>query len=1332
MRLQGKYQYGSESYFVFCNVTKTTKAYYVYTHVAIEDRISYELGKDLKYPIVDELIDLYAVADNTKYFLGGLKITSGVKFSCCGNYESVQKILECIKFAERYHFAKDDHYSSKEQELGEIVTIFNGNDSTLSFEYEKRNSEYCKLNIVHGQEMLTLTTSLFFPRIRDFKFEELPDASLESVTKAVFKTIHYEDLEKVLDMSWYKKDGELKKHYHAVHTIAEFEDMFSKMMEAACKTDKLIVALDTETTGVVVYNLAKDNPALSRCVEISISWADNEAYCIFTKMDYLQSMSAEYVFKRLATIFTEERGDITVTWNNGKRTEVFSRDRFHLVGQNFPFDRRVSKVECGKLWFDDDTLNMGFNIDPRVVRGNVKLKNMTRRIFHHETPELTDVLGKGNEAMYRLLEDEEVACIYAGADADYTRLLWFVLKDMLGKKMYHMYHKQDVRMLNILADSEYEGLRVIEAQARELAINTKKNLVILQDAAYKYVGAYMDYQEKASTLDAKLASALLTRDEYEKLYNEIKVDKNAKYEFEFKPADIRKVLYDILKYPIFDYTDTGIAKVDKNVRKKLLREKRKQNSTARTLQHSVLKYGADYAEYEQLKRGSDDDKKKAEKMELISADEFNNLEYPLALLFEQYAVLDKEYTSYFKPMLEDNLESKIFKSYSLARIETRRIMNPSQTMKKDLKKLVIPTADDYYSVDFDLSQIELRLMYSLSGSIELIEKMKNPENDAHTETAAMVNRIPAYMVSKNQRKGAKGVGFGEPYGLGTGSLCEKIFGDRSKEHMVETRIIVHAWEKANHKVVGLLEAARDQALEPVVLSKAKRDFMDAWQRDPKTKEYLLDDDNEKIPIPMGAVYNSLGFCRYFDLTGIGQEDSDKKRRARGEYTPEESTIRRAAGNYPIQSYAAEFFRLILYRFYDRCKQEGIADKIIWNMLIHDELLCSVHKSVNPVFVAKLIKESCMITMKGHTNYFVGINIGDNWKETKDDARELPVLMVERLIKRWDAGEFREQTWFDHPWELIGPLRAEYVRDRIHEVLQQMQSDIDTKPINLPEILKIFNNYTVRAYVYDYPNNFKVPKDTPELIMDDLKYQSVFESWMLEYYGEGKELIGVDGKLKKVYKNATEELDNAKTVNAFDDDYDDDNFAEDDADDMEADVFEEVDNEQLNTVYRSTAQDFSEQIDEEECYDYEKVTAHKYRNLRDRHDSVEVIVDNRMQMNALIANLEEGKGKLIMFKVGGKLIVWKRALTNIDLVEFDSEVSAVRSYPKCAKCTGSKLVVTVNKPENNSKVLEWVRNNKGSGYVVYTKLGSNKCSVAKLVGSVKANADFKSLEDNLCQ
>mgnify|MGYP002765580083 CR=1 FL=1 len=1327
MKLQGVYKRGNEEYFVFVQYSTALKNYVIYAPVANKDKLAYEMGAELTFPELDSITEFNESKDKEEYFVGALKVAMGVRISYSGNYTFAKAIAELLKFAERYHFTKDNCTEYKYTNTGITYKSFSGSDSILTFAYNMQNGEYSSLNIKYGQESFELVETTKFPKVKNIKYEELQDTSKEDIIKATFKTIHYKDLENCLDMSWYRENGVTKKKYVGIHTIEEFEDMFSKMMEAACKTEQLVVALDTETTGVVVYDLEKDNPALSRCVEISVSWADDEAYCIFTKMEYIQSLSAEYVFKRFAEIFTEDRGYVTITWNGGKRTEVFARDRFHLVGQNFPFDRRVSIVEGGRLWFDDDTLNMGFNIDPRVVRGNVKLKNMTRRIFHHETPELTDLLGKGNEDKYALLEDEEVACIYAGADADYTRKLWFVLKDMLGPKMYHMYHKQDVKMLNILAVSEYYGLRVKDKEAKELAIKAEKNLSILKNTAYLYVGAYMDYQEKASILDAQYMSNMITEEEYAKAYASIEVDKNAKYEFEFKSADIRAVMYDILKYPIFSYTDTGIAKVDKYVRKKLLKEKRKPNSTARTLQHSVLVADTDYAEYERLLNGSEEDRKKAEKLELISASKFNELEYPLALLFEKYAVLNKEYTSYFKPMLEDNLESKIFKSYSLARIETRRIMNPSQTMKKDLKKLVIPTSDDYYSVDFDLSQIELRLMYSKSGSTELIEKMKNPESDAHTETAAMVNRIPAYQVTKDQRKGAKSVSFGEPYGLGIGSLCETIFGDRSKEHMVMTRIIVHSWEKANYRVMEMLNKARDQALEPVDLPLAKRNFMDAWQKDPKTKEYLLDEYGKKIPIPMGAVYNSLGFCRYFDLTNIGQTEADKARRAQGEYTPEESTIRRAAGNYPIQSYAAEFFRLILYRFYDRCKEEGIADKVVWNMLIHDELLCSVHKSVNPILIVKIVKEACMITMKGHTNYFVGINIGDNWKETKDDSRELPVILVERLIKRWDAGEFRGQDWFDHPWEMIGPLRADYVKTRIYEVLKALQSDIDSAPIDLGEILKKFSNYTVRAYVYDYPKNFKVPKDTPELIADDVEYQSHFESWMLDYFGEGKELIGIDGKLKKVSKAGTVE----KTViaNAFDEE---DDFAmPDDDDDVEGDIFDDIDNDTLDVTYRATLQDLSDDTgEEEECFDYEKLAVHKYNNLRVRGETLEIDVDNSIQMHTVMNSLEEGKGKLVLFRCNGKVITWKKTITTVDLAELDDFVSNLRAYPKGIECIGNRMIVSIKQYSSQQRLSTWVRQNKGSGYVVYSKCGKTASSV--FVGSIKSTASFKELEEILCQ
>lgn len=1301
MKLAGTFSVGSESYFIFVNNDSRGREYSCFGSMTKDDSIRVAMGDSPAEKVMHKVIDFSG--DCSKYFVGRIRDSVSGKVSTAGNVNLLKQMLDLMAYARHYSFGADDvTVNSTDVEFGQEHSYFSAEDGTLSYKYEKLNSDVVDLLIRSGANQLKLSRTSKIPKVTGINLVERTDNTSVEVFRATAETIHYEDLDRLLDMSWYKDKNGVKKRYVPVHTVTEFENMFSEMMEDACNTNQLVVALDTETTGTVVFELAKDNPKLDHCVEISISWRDDEAYCIFTDMEYLESVSAEYCFKRLAEVFTESDEPRTLVWDGGRKSQKFARNRFHLVGQNFPFDKRVGMVEGYDLWFDDDTLVMGFNIDPKAVRGNVKLKNMTRRVFHHETPELTDVLGKGNEDKYRWLEDEEVACIYAGADADYTRKLFFVLKALLGERMYFQYHKQDVWLLNVLARSEYKGLRTQEDEARKLAKQTEENLKILSETAYKYVGAYMSFKQKADAVTARMTAGIISEEECADLLAKIKVTGNEKYEFEFKDADIRMVMYDILKYPIFARTDSGLAKVDKYVRKKLLKVKRTEGSRVRSLTHSVLVYGADYDEYQRLLTGTEDDKKKAEKMELISMKRFNEVEYPMALLFEQYANLKKEYTSYFKPILEGNLEAKIFKTYSLARIETRRIMNPSQTMKKDLKKLILPYSDDYYSLDFDLSQIELRLMYSMSGSTTLIEKMKNPEADAHTETAAVVNRIPAYEVTKEQRKGSKCISFGQPYGLGDGSLCEDIFGDRSKEHKAMTAVIIQAWKVANKNVVELLESARDQALEPITISLEKRNFMDAWQHDKETKEYLLDENGEKIPTPLGAVYNKLGFCRYFDLTEVDQSDAAKRRRKSGVYTSAESTIRRAAGNYPIQSYAAEFFRIILHRFYDRCKEEGIADKVIWNMLIHDELLASVHKSINPILMIKIVKEACMITMPGHTKYFVGINIGDNWKETKDDAREAPVIFANRLIKEWDAGMYREQTWFEHPWELIGPLRATYVKDRIHEVLLRLQPDLDEAPINLPSILKRFDNYTVRAYVNDYPKNFKLPDGVSEDVEDDLKYQSRFESWMLDQYGEGKELVDVYGKLKKVTRVGCDE---EHTVSNEFDEMDVLDFADDGEDfDFDSDSVIET---YLDDAAEVEEDDFAYKL---ENWDDAKnvadltVVETKYKHLKALNDCLVISVNNDLQIDFLKRKLGTGKGPLVIFrKPDNTTNAWRKVESSVDLKALDNLVDKLHSVENLeAKQLQNRLIFAVNGRDDIQFLRQFVVANSGFGYVVMTK------------------------------
>lgn len=178
------------------------------------------------------------------------------------------------------------------------------------------------------------------------------------------------------------------------------------------------------------------------------------------------------------------------------------------------FDKRVF-IDLGQyFYFDQDTLQMAFDLNPKTVKGSNKLKVLTRKLFGHETPELTDILGKGNEDKYRYLMVEIVAIIYGCADADYTLKLFHKLKSIMTKRMFIYYQRQDVPLLNILPRSEYYGLNTIEQDVLKLAESTVADINKLKQYMYSYVGSFVNIYKQRSVLEAKRNAGLLSEDEY--------------------------------------------------------------------------------------------------------------------------------------------------------------------------------------------------------------------------------------------------------------------------------------------------------------------------------------------------------------------------------------------------------------------------------------------------------------------------------------------------------------------------------------------------------------------------------------------------------------------------------------------------------------------------------------------------------------------------------------------------------------------------------------------------------------------------------------------------
>lgn len=1275
MRAIGTARYAGELYYVFINDTKSKEIWYLVSPYHKEDIVPRLLGQALTYPILGAVSDLELYDISEDYIIEAVSRTkvSG-KVEVYGNYNILDRMQGNYSIVRSYGFKKERILTDKSYLSGsDYVHDFEANDGGVEYRYLTKNKLLSRLRLVYKDLVIDVVETTKARLKSDIKFSEVTNIIRKKVLLSSVKSITYKDLQELLDLEWYEKDGVLQKDYRSIKNVKEFEEVVMQGIAEEleiCKSkgEKLILAVDTETTGLNICNLSKFNDVKDHLVAIPIAWKDNSAVTIFCDMEFFDNISVEYVINRLKCLMEEHDNDIIFdggveklnelttmsafgsstesdtsipTSSNGKIEDsllyvnsgskaesgkVYRRTDINLIGHNVLFDGKVFLDEGLHSYWDNDTMVMSFNINPKVARGSNKLKRLTRVFFNHETPELDDLLGKGNEDKYKYISDERVAIIYGCADADYTRLVFKKLRALTPDHMYLQYQKQDIPILNILYESEYNGLNTDSESVIADTDKIAQNLEILKGFMYNYVGIHIDFKNQYVGNKMKFEAGILTKEEFDNSVSNIKCDPNAEYPFEVKGSNIRNIMYEILEYPIYGYTKNAdeskrLPSVDKYIMNKLMRKK--YDKPSGFLKKDILSSNG--------------------KSILISSSEFNKYKYPLAYILSIYGEINKEYTSYYKPIKETNIEGKIFRGYSLTRIETRRIMNPAQTIKSSLKKFIIGYTKDHYPFDFDMSQVEFRIMGWLAKFTAIVEKMRDPEKDYHIETASLMHSIPAHKVSKSLRKKTKNVSFGVPYGLSDYKLCENLFGEVNDDTMYETRKLLYIFGQNNKPIMDLINRYREESIKPVEVPPALRKF---WDIDPD--------------VPIGMIKNELGFYRYFDLSNL-----DRKHKG---------SIQRAAGNYPIQSFAAELFRIILIRFYKKCKEYGIQDKILWHMLIHDELFGSAHKSVHPFLLCKIIKEACMISLSGNSKYFVGINIGDTWEDCKDDSSELPVIFVNRIVERYDNGEFKEE-WTEDPKNYVLSYKKLYITERIKEVFTEVQPNIMTDIIDVPLILERCTNYTVRSYIDGYKcnrcisNNNSRDKGICKKCFskqgnEDLIYIMKMESWALEVFGEGKELKHPNGTTYKIMKQdiieEVEEVDLELKLEVDIDEVADSYWS-----------FDEQDLEEYygGTIYVPEYDDSEEEFVVEGNYDTAKnvadlimTKAKSYKNLKKLMDRVIVTVDREHKVDKVkhyLINHQDKAGTPITFRTPLKSIPWIAVAKDLDLDELDKFVSGVK-------------------------------------------------------------------------
>ena len=241
---------------------------------------------------------------------------------------------------------------------------------------------------------------------------------------------------------------------------------------------------------------------------------------------------------------------------------------------------------------------------------------------------------------------------------------------------------------------------------------------------------------------------------------------------------------------------------------------------------------------------------------------------------------------------------------------------------QQVRKAFVPRNENYVLLAADYSQIELRIIASLSNDESMIESFKKGE-DIHAATAAKIFNIPIENVTRAQRGDAKAVNFGIIYGQGAFTLAQQLNKKRAE---------------------------------------AKELIDNYYKTFPKLKQFIA--NQVHFARENGYVETILGRKRY--LSNINSQNAIVK-----------AADERNAINAPIQGSAADIIKIAMISIFKELENQHYQSKMI--LQIHDELVFDAHKSELKT-LKPLIKKHMENAFKLAVPLTVDIGEGENWLE----------------------------------------------------------------------------------------------------------------------------------------------------------------------------------------------------------------------------------------------------------------------------------------------------------------------------------------------------------------
>ena len=305
--------------------------------------------------------------------------------------------------------------------------------------------------------------------------------------------------------------------------------------------------------------------------------------------------------------------------------------------------------------------------------------------------------------------------------------------------------------------------------------------------------------------------------------------------------------------------------------------------------------------------------------------------HPIANLVLDYRKYAKLYSTYVVGLLDETSEEdpKVHTIFKQALTLTGRLSStepniqniPVRTVEgRIIRTAFVPSNEDGWLVSADYSQIELRILATLSKCSNMLDAFNN-NVDLHASTASKVFNKNIDEVTKEERRMAKAVNFGIVYGISDWGLAEQL-------HIMPYE--ADAFIKKYFEIYPEIKNYLDECVS-------------------KTKElgYTITVYNRRRYMP--EINSSNAALRKFS--------------------------ERASMNAPIQGTAADVMKIAMINVYNKMKEAKLASKIVAQ--VHDELIVDVVKEELET-VKVIVKETMENTVQIGVKLACDVEYGETW------------------------------------------------------------------------------------------------------------------------------------------------------------------------------------------------------------------------------------------------------------------------------------------------------------------------------------------------------------------